>query len=228
VKLIRYRKLKKPTARLLTMSPLLSFVLVLLVASLAPRTAFYAQGTVGLNSDDNAALEINYDDNADSYDNDANYADDADYDYDASTYDYDDHDTHITYHLPIDITAIGRQGQPDGHVSVRLFDLDLFSPASQIVNQTMSAQHHARRVAMGSDLFESFEGQRQIDINERIAYAADSMNLFTQPMTFRSIGQAQEDSTIPIWVIALVLVACAVLGYVFSKAFAIKRAESEE
>jgi hypothetical protein len=131
--------------------------------------------------------------------------------------------TEQTTDLPIDITAIGRGGRTEALVSVRFFEMDLFSTNSQMVNEAMARQMYLSRLAMNDSLFDSFEGLRVVDINERTAYAAANLNLFAQPASFRSIGQVDTDDTIPIWVIVSVMAVCVVLGYVFARMFAAKK-----
>jgi hypothetical protein len=129
--------------------------------------------------------------------------------------------------LPIDITAIGRGERTEALVSLRFFEMDLFSAHSQAVNDAMARQMYYNRLMMNSGLFHSFEGLRAIDINERTAYAAANLNLFAQPVSFRSIGQTDMDDAIPIWVIVSVMAVCAVLGYVFARMFVAAKEQKE-
>ena len=120
-------------------------------------------------------------------------------------------------HLPIDITAIGRGEQVDIMLSLRFFDLDLFSANSRRINEAMIEQIRLNREAIGSELFESFEMVRVVDINEQVAIAATSMGLFTEPVSFGRVGQVEAEDEIPLWVIIAVLPICAILGFVIAR-----------
>jgi len=125
-------------------------------------------------------------------------------------------------HLPIDISAIRHGEQPNITLSLRFFDLDLFSTNSQRINEAMAEQLRLNRKRLGDSLFESFETVRIMDVNEQVAYIALNMGLFTEPASFGRIGQADIADEIPIWVIILLLPVCAVLGYVIARAVGLK------
>jgi len=126
-------------------------------------------------------------------------------------------------HLPIDITAIGRTEHTDITLSIRFFDLDLFSINSRRINEAMAEQIRLSREALGSELFESFEIVRAVDINEQVAIAATSMGLFTEPVSFGRVGQVDTGDEIPLWVFAAMLPICAILGFVIARAVVSKK-----
>ena len=126
-------------------------------------------------------------------------------------------------HLPIDITAIGRTEQPEIILSLRFFELDLFSANSQRINEAMAEQIRLSRLALEYNLFETFEAVRVVDINEQIAYAAAGLNLFAEPVSFGRIGQVEADEEIPLWITILVLSVCAILGFVIARAVLSKK-----
>ena len=126
--------------------------------------------------------------------------------------------------LPIDINAIGRGEQPEIILSLRFFDLDLFSANSQVLNNAMVERHLLNQEIITGDLFSSFEAFRTIDVDELTAYAAGNLNLFSNPANFGRIGQTEQGSEIPIWIIAAILLICAALGLVVANIFVRKNA----
>ena len=126
-------------------------------------------------------------------------------------------ETPHTHHLPIDINAIGRGEQPEIILSLRFFELDLFSANSRRINEAIAEQMRLNREALEGNLFESFELALIADINEQIAYAAAGLNLFAEPVSFGRIGQIDADDEIPLWIIISVLLVCAVLGFVIPR-----------
>jgi len=126
-------------------------------------------------------------------------------------------------HLPIDITAIGRGEQVDITLSLRFFDLDLFSANSRRINEAIVEQMYLNRASLGSDLFETSMMVQAIDINEQVANAAVNLNLFSEPVSFGRIGQVDAGDEIPLWVIISVLSSCAVLGFVVARAVLVKK-----
>ena len=126
-------------------------------------------------------------------------------------------------HLPIDITAIGRGEQPEIILSLRFFELDLFSANSQRINEAIAEQIRLNRLVLEYNLFETFESVRVVDINEQIAYAAAGLNLFAEPVSFGRIGQVETDDEIPLWITITVLSVCAVLGFVIARAVLLRK-----
>ena len=119
--------------------------------------------------------------------------------------------------LPIHIDAIGRTISPSIALSLRFFELDLFSENSQRINIAMDRQWQANRDLASTSLFDVFEIDRAIDVDQQVFYATQSLNLFSQPISVRQIGQAEQSDAIPLWIIGLVLFFCAFLGFFLAR-----------
>ena len=126
-------------------------------------------------------------------------------------------------HLPIDITAIGRTTLPNITLSLRFFELDLFSENSARVNAAIDRQWQLNREATSTSLFSVVEVDRDVDVDQRVLYEVGNLGLFAQPLTIRQIGQAEESDTISLLVIGFVLFFCAFLGYFLARAFLSKK-----
>ena len=124
--------------------------------------------------------------------------------------------------LPINIDAIGRGEQVDITLSLRFFDLDLFSDNSQRINEAMARNRYLNWTALGSGLFNVFEVARETDLSKQVALTASNLELFSEPMAVRTLGHALPSEEIPILAIVLVLVAFAVAGIVAAKVFVSK------
>jgi len=136
-------------------------------------------------------------------------------------------DAPLSTDLPINIAAIGRQETALPIYSLRLMQLDLFSPTSGAINEALIRQRDLHRTGIQANLFARFVEPELIDANERAAASAMHLGLFLQPMTFRSIGQADDDGAMSILLIAAIMAACAVAGYVFARAFIKKKEKAE-
>jgi len=119
--------------------------------------------------------------------------------------------------LPIDITAIGRGEQVDITLSLRFFDLDLFSANSQRINEAMVRHRYLNWVALGADLFEVFEASRETDLSYQTAYIASNLELFSQPMAVRTLGQAPSEDEIPVLAVVVILITFVALGLIVAK-----------
>ena len=125
--------------------------------------------------------------------------------------------------LPIDIAAIRRAEQVDIMLSLRFFDLGLFSSDSQAVHEAMARQRHLNFASLGSDLFETFEVLRETDLSHQTAYTASALELFSNPVTVRSLGQASTEDGIPTLAVAGVLAVFTALGFVLARMIIGKR-----
>jgi len=120
--------------------------------------------------------------------------------------------------LPIDITAIGRGEQVDVTLSLRFFDLDLFSTNSRRINEAMVRHRYLNWAALSADLFEAFEVTRETDLSHHTAYMASNLELFSQPMIVRNLGQAPQEDEIPPWMVIAVLIVFVGLGVFAARA----------
>ena len=130
--------------------------------------------------------------------------------------------------LPIDISAIGRGEQTDITLSLRFFDLDLFSENSQRVNQAMAWYRYLNWASLGANLFETFETTREQNPDQQTAYMASNLELFAQPTTFRTLGQNQTapEDEIPVLIVVLVLFVFAGLGFVLARVFVSRKGDN--
>ena len=126
--------------------------------------------------------------------------------------------------LPIDITAIGRGEQAEIILSLRFFDLDLFSANSQRLNEAIAKRQRINQAMLEESMFVVFEVPQIMDADERTVYAANNLNLFAQPANFGRIGQTQVNDEIPLWLIITILSLCAALGIVLAKVFVQRKA----
>ena len=119
--------------------------------------------------------------------------------------------------LPIDITAIGRQTQNNTtitHPTTR-FGTHLFTADAQTVNEAMAEQIR-RRQATSAHLFEAITFDTTTDPHTQLTAAANNAALFAQPTDFSHITIPQETDPLPWWLIAAVLSACTIGGFIWA------------
>ena len=115
--------------------------------------------------------------------------------------------------LPIDISAIGRQGIT-GPVTPRI-GAHLFTDDAQRVNELL-ADEVRRRQETAEYLFVAVPLYYTPDPHDRIMTAAGDMALFAQPADFSGISIPQEAEDIPLWLMTLIFAACAIIGFVLA------------
>ena len=115
--------------------------------------------------------------------------------------------------LPIDITAIGRQDTRTTHITTRV-GANLFTRDSQVVNELLTERIRQRQ-AVAAYLFESVSYNYEIDPHARLLNTANYLALFAQP-SINTFTSPQSDEDIPLWIMALVLAACAVGGFIWA------------
>ena len=116
--------------------------------------------------------------------------------------------------LPIDINAIGRQDNTNTRITMR-FSTHLFTADSQRANDAL-AQQINRRQQTANDLFQAAPVGDATDIHAQIAYKASSLGLFSSPAAFNHISMPASEEPLPIWVIVVVLAACALGGFIWA------------
>ena len=116
--------------------------------------------------------------------------------------------------LPIDITAIGRQEASTGRVTYRI-GAHLFTADSQSINAVF-ADRIQRRQDIALSLFASVSFDYDIDPHDRIMNIASDLKLFSQPTYTITFNNDQDSQEIPIWLMALALALCAVVGFVWA------------
>jgi len=124
--------------------------------------------------------------------------------------------------LPIDIAAIGRTVQPGVVLSLRFFELDLFSENSQRVNNAISEQLQFNRATMEDGLFQDFDAIRVVDVNAQIFNTTQNLHLFVEPTNFRGTVHAEHNDAISVWIIVSVMLSFAVLGYFIARVIILK------
>ena len=129
--------------------------------------------------------------------------------------------------LPIDITAIGRQANTNAnHLQpATRFGTHLFTPDAQIVNEALAAQIRQRQESYVY-LFDEVSFDFAIDPHIQLLSTADSLALFSQPTNYSHITMPQEEEPLPIWIFALVLAACAIIGFIWAMTNRAKKKES--
>ena len=115
--------------------------------------------------------------------------------------------------LPIDISAIGRQGVT-GPVTPRI-GAHLFTDDAQRINDLL-AEEVLRRHETAGYLFAAVPSYYTPDPHDRIMTAAGDMALFSQPSNFSGISIPQESEDMPLWFMALIFAACAAAGFVLA------------
>ena len=116
--------------------------------------------------------------------------------------------------LPIDITAIGRQETPEGQLTVRVGN-NLFTRDSMRVNEAL-AEQIIRRQALTSYLFSEAFIAAESELHVNILNAAYNWALFSQPVIFTNTPLPQPDTSIPMWVIVLIIALCATGGFIWA------------
>jgi len=116
--------------------------------------------------------------------------------------------------LPIDIGAIGRQGEMSGMMTPRI-GAHLFTDEAQRVNELL-ADEVRRRQESALYLFEYVVSHYEIDPRAQIMETAYNQGLFAQPSNFSNVNFPQETETMSNWTIALILAGCAGVGFVLA------------
>jgi len=122
--------------------------------------------------------------------------------------------THAT-DLPIDITAIGRQGQTNPQITTRI-GANLFTYDAQRVNEVF-AQQIQQRQDTALYLFATIPLNQEIDLHAQLTRNADNMALFAQPVNFNQFNTAQDDEiALPLWLTILIFALCATGGFIWA------------
>jgi flagellar basal body-associated protein FliL len=128
--------------------------------------------------------------------------------------------------LPIDINAIGRQDNTNTRITMR-FSTHLFTADSQRANDALAEQIN-RRQQTANDLFQVVPVGDTVDIYAQIAYKASSLGLFSTPATFNHINMPAPEEPLSIWIIVVVLAACALGGFIWAFTVKSKKAVGSE
>jgi len=116
--------------------------------------------------------------------------------------------------LPIDITAIGRQGDITNPITTR-FGAHLFTADAQRVNEIM-ADNVRQRLDTTRYLFAVVQADYTMDSYTQLINSSSDMALFAQPMDFNRISMPPDADPMPVWIIISVLAVCAVGGMLWA------------
>lgn len=117
--------------------------------------------------------------------------------------------------LPINIDAIGHQ-EGYGDAITTSFKIDLFSANAKKVSEAIAEYEQRKREQTSSELFESVYVVQELDVNEQIIGAVSEIALFAQPVNYGSGTKANENTSIPTWLIILLFVICAAGGFIWA------------
>jgi len=115
--------------------------------------------------------------------------------------------------LPIDIGAIGRQGEMAGMMP--RIGAHLFTSEAQRVNELL-ADEIQRRQESALYLFGYAGSNYGVDPHSQIVEAAYSSALFAQPTNFSNVNFPREAEQMSNWMIALILAIFAGAGFVLA------------
>ena len=118
--------------------------------------------------------------------------------------------------LPIDIGAIGRQGEMSGMMTPRI-GAHLFTDEAQRVNELLAAEVQQRQES-ALYLFGYIAPNYSPNPNTQIMEAAYANALFAQPSNFSNVSSPQVAEEISNWLIALILAVCAGVGFILAMA----------
>jgi len=120
------------------------------------------------------------------------------------------------FDLPIDIGAIGRQGEMSGMMTPRI-GAHLFTSEAQRVNELL-ADEVLRRQESALYLFGYVSPNYSPDPHTQIMEAAYSSALFAQAPNFSNVNFPHEAGGMSNWLIALILTVCSGVGFVLALA----------
>ena len=116
--------------------------------------------------------------------------------------------------LPIDISAIGRQGEASSSVMPRI-GAHLFTDDAMRVNEFLASLANQRQES-ALDLFAQVSENHIQNPREQLEYTVATMMLFSEPASFNNFSNSQEQHEIPTWIIVLVVAVCAIIGFVWA------------
>lgn len=123
--------------------------------------------------------------------------------------------------LPIDINAIGREGEQTTAFTQRI-GADLFTEDAQRINEVFARRIEQRQKSYVY-LFEDIFYHYMPDMQEQILNAAINFALFDQPLNISSFGTTEAEELLPDWLIALVLAICGIIGIMLAFAIRVRK-----
>ncbi|MCL2839987.1 MAG: hypothetical protein FWE05_04360 [Defluviitaleaceae bacterium] len=123
--------------------------------------------------------------------------------------------------LPIDITAIGREGNLHPQFGHH-FSTNLFTEDAMRVNAARAEQVN-RRQETSYDLFSNIPFAYEVDMFEHLTNTGYHLALFSAPRDFSHINIPLEGETLSTWIIVFTLGVCAIAGFVLAMVMKTKK-----
>jgi len=130
--------------------------------------------------------------------------------------------------LPINPDHIGQHGGAGQDAITARRGVDLFSEAASEVSEVVVRQREQSRADTTDSLFGAPSEQSPIDVEAETLQAAQDAQLFAQPVRFGSGMPATDESEIPFWVVAVVLLSATGIGLAIAVTLSAKRKEKAE
>ena len=116
--------------------------------------------------------------------------------------------------LPIDINAIGRQGQSTGSVMPRI-GANLFTDDARRVNEVFAERIRSRQET-SRYLFAVVPRNYIPDPHVQLTNIAAELSLFAVPVNFNNFTALEEPEPLPIWITVSIFLACIIAGFVLA------------
>ena len=129
--------------------------------------------------------------------------------------------------LPINIDAIRQHEGYDDAVTARS-NIDLFTESSQKVSEYMAEQIRLNREMASTALFETLQFGQTIDLPNQVIAAAEDFALFVQPVNYSNVKMPADTALIPLWLMILLFVACAVGGFAIARIIAQRKGKKAD
>jgi len=133
-------------------------------------------------------------------------------------------------HLPIDINIINQRGQGARQDAITAdFDLELFSPNADEVNELMESQFIQSRQNLNESFFQAPNEGEVLAMDEIIQSRSEDVALFQEPWTLsRSHNPIPQEASIPWGWVTVGLVFAGILAAFCTKIFWDRKQEKEE
>jgi len=136
----------------------------------------------------------------------------------------------IASDLPIDIDAIGRQGEEQRYALTARWGIDLFTETADAQLEA-NAENQAREFEkIEALLFQEEQTLDRVNPIDTLRTAAEENDLlFLEPVQMRTvITVVEEDQGISLWITIPVIIVCAALGLFIAIRAKVKSAQREE
>ena len=129
--------------------------------------------------------------------------------------------------LPIDIEAVGREGEVQRDVLTAWRDIDLFSETSEERSAAIIEEQARRRAEIIDSLFTEPHTVYIADPHEALFAAAVENQMFSEPFQRRSPAPVEEDTEISLWIMVPITIGAASLGLIIAMARASRKRKRE-